>query len=55
MVNKFFVGVLGNDIVIGSLGLKFSKQDALELAAWLVALSFDKEKFESILKEIESC
>jgi hypothetical protein len=41
MFNKFMVGAQGNDIVVGlaSRTARMSKEDALELAAWLVSMA----------------
>ncbi len=54
--NKYLIGVLGDQIVVGLAmrTARMSRQDALEYAAWLVAMStIDPEKdFLPILKEI---
>lgn len=59
--NKFMLGVLGNDIVPiihGRIPPRMSKEDALLLAAWLVALAEVLEpaelKFEDVLKAVRS-
>lgn len=53
--NKFLVGKQGERIVIQNLChvnvLTLSEDDALNLAAWLVALS-DKEKFDKLYEKI---
>ena len=53
--NKYLVGSRGNGIVITSPPRgRISRRDALELAAWLVAVAtFDHEKeFTPILNEV---
>ena len=54
--NKFLVGVRGdNELTILKLGCKMKPDDALNLAAWLVALAEDNAsyKFEEILKAVQ--
>jgi len=43
---------MGDSIVATLLGLKLSKENALLLAAWIVALADDGESFAKLLKEI---
>jgi hypothetical protein len=54
--NKFIVGVQGDQIVVGlpMRTARMSKEDALLLAAWLVALSTDDwdEYFMPILEDV---
>lgn len=38
-MNKFMVGMQGEDVVILVFGRKVLKEDAINLAAWLVALA----------------
>lgn len=38
-MNKFMVGAAGDDVAILALGRKLTKSDALNLAAWLVAIA----------------
>jgi hypothetical protein len=57
MENKFIVGSQGDLIVIGLpfRTARMSKSDALELAAWLVALAEDKDgDFDKILNEVKN-
>lgn len=54
--NKFMVGMQGDQIVIG-LALRTSRMtidDALNLAAYLVAMVGDDERWEATLEAIES-
>jgi len=52
MTNKFLVGVGGDSIAITKpVPPIMSKADALNLAAWLVALADDKEEFRELLEE----
>ncbi len=53
--NKYMVGVSGAQIVMlrpprGTI----TKSDALNLAAWLVALSDDNDKFPAILEAVQN-
>lgn len=53
--NVFMVGVSGGRIILlkpprGS----FSNEDALNLAAWLVALADDGDKFPAILDAVQN-
>jgi len=54
--NKFLVGLKGEELTIlrpGAFLDPISKPDALNLAAWLVALATDDPKeFDPVLKEV---
>jgi len=54
--NKFLVGVQGEQIVVGLpfRAARMTKEDALLLAAWLVAMASTnvEEDFETILNEV---
>jgi hypothetical protein len=54
--NKWLVGIQGDDIVIGlpMRVARLNKQDALLLAAWLVAMASSnvEEDFEPILNAV---
>ena len=54
--NKWLVGVQGEQIVVGLplRAARMTKDEALELAAWLVALSTEKPEvdFQPILESI---
>jgi len=55
--NKFMVGMQGDKIVIMlayKLTAGISHEEALNLAAYLVALICDKKRFEEVLKAIEN-
>lgn len=55
MENKFFVGCSGDDLTIMAWMKKLSKEDAINLAAWLVALSgTSKEKFAAKVDEVNN-
>lgn len=49
--NKFFVGKMGENVTFPRLFKILSEDDAINLAAWIVALT-DKEKFEKLYEEI---
>jgi len=56
--NKFAVGVLGDRIgILKTPDRYLSKEEALNLAAWLIALStLDYEKeFLPLLKAVQNC
>lgn len=44
-INKFHVGTIGQDIIIDKLQVRLDKQDAIALAAWLVIVADDAERF----------
>lgn len=52
--NRFLVGVQGEQIAILKLGRSMSKDDALNLAAYLVALADDDGTFPSILAAVQN-
>ncbi len=53
--NKFMVGINGNDIVIMRLAqARLSQADALNLAAWLVALADHGDRFDKLLQAVEN-
>ncbi len=56
MGNKFFVGVIGDDIAfMRQIPSRVSREDALNLAAWLVFLATDDldEEWLPVLKEVQ--
>ncbi len=50
--NMHLVAVKGDDIVIMNPRVRMTKADALNLAAWLVALSDDNEEFNNLLARV---
>lgn len=52
MINKFMVGMQGDDIVLMNIqaGQKMSKEDALDLAATLVVMASNQES-EDFMKD----
>lgn len=51
--NKFLIGASREEIVaLIPLPQTFSKEDALLLAAWIVAIVGDEEKWQEILAEV---
>jgi len=55
--NKFLVGSQGEQIVIGlpMRSARMSKEDALTLAAWLVAMAETEQgQFQAVLAEVEN-
>ena len=51
--NRFLVSIGGGHIVfLKPVPLKISNDDALNLAAWLVALADDDGKFAQVLKDV---
>lgn len=51
--NKFMVSVGQNEIVfLRPVPQKISKEDALLLAAWLVALADDDNQFDNVRTEV---
>lgn len=52
--NHFAVGVANNAIVIRRTPSAMSKREALVLAAWLVALADDGDKFPAILEAVQN-
>lgn len=57
-LNKYLVGVQGDMIVLGlpMKAARMSKDDALLLAAWLVAMASDDDpvEFEPVLKAVRN-
>ena len=54
-INEFAVSIRGDEIVIIALRASMSKERALGLAAWLVAMAGgDREEFEAVLDAVES-
>lgn len=45
LYNKFLIGMRGDIVVIGELRREFVKEDALQLAAWIVVLADDSNDF----------
>lgn len=52
--NKFLVGMGVKDITILKPPTRLSQKEALEFAAWIVALSGGREKFLKVLDEVEN-
>jgi len=52
--NKFVVGNRADAIVIGRPLAVLSKGEALNLAAWLVAIADDRDEFPAILEAIKN-
>ena len=55
--NKFLVGAQSNGIVIGAppmIGAALDRNDALILAAWLVALADRDGKFQKVLAAVQN-
>lgn len=52
--NHSLVGVRGDTIVITTLGRELTKERAVNLAAWLVALADDKGEFDALLAAVKS-
>lgn len=54
MDNMFFVGARGHDILImRQVPNKMTREEALNLAAWIVALS-DEDEFAEALKKVQN-
>lgn len=52
--NDLFVGRRGNRIAILGLRVEMSEEEALRLAAWLVAVAdLDEKRFNAILKAVK--
>lgn len=56
MENKFLVGVGPGDkiSILKPLVLSMTREDALNLAAWLVALADEEGRFPAILEEVQN-
>lgn len=54
--NEFIVGAIGDDltVMLAPRLQHISKDQALRLAAWLVAMADDDNKFPEILKAIQN-
>ncbi len=55
--NKFLVGMAADDITILMMARRLSKPDALNLAAWIVALaddSADNITFRTLLEKVQN-
>lgn len=53
--NKFLVSLGGDDVVIlRQVPARLSKKDALNLAAYLVAMADDAEEFNELLDAVQS-
>ena len=50
--NKFFVAAQGDQIVIMRPAQRISHDEALNLAAWLVALADRDDKFPALLEAV---
>ena len=54
LANKFMVGMLGELVtILGSVPSVMNKKDALNLAAYIVAITSGEEELTSLLREIE--
>lgn len=54
MDNIFFVGAAGDDIVImRPVPGRLTREQALNLAAWIVAIS-DEDEFAEVLKKVQN-
>ena len=53
-LNKQLVGVRGETVVIQHSPYRLSKADALNVAAWLVALADDNNEFPAILEAVRN-
>lgn len=51
--NKFLVGAQGDSIISLRLGFSMSEEEALNLAAWIVAIISDEEKWKKAQEEVE--
>ena len=51
--NKFMIGMQGDSIISMKLGLRMSEEDALNLAAWIVATVCDEEKWKKAQEAVE--
>jgi hypothetical protein len=54
LMNEFMVGVRGDEIHIMRSPSMISKEQALVLAAWLVALADDNDEFEEIRLQVNN-
>lgn len=52
--NRFLVGARGDDLVILRFARSVTKEEALNLAAWLVALADSKGEFPAILEAVQN-
>lgn len=53
--NKFFVALLGTQVMIGNPRGRMTKREALGLAAWLVALAEDEPgEFNEVLEAVRT-
>lgn len=53
--NKFMIGVQGESLIpMMPLPRKLSKADALNLAAWLVALADEDDQFAALLERVKN-
>lgn len=53
-MNKFMVSVHAGDIAILGLKRSITKDEALLLAAWLVALADEGDKFDLVLEAVQN-
>lgn len=54
MDNKFFVGNrAGNFVFLIPIPREITEENAINLAAWIVAMLPDREKFDAAVREIE--
>lgn len=55
MDNKFFVGIMGENkdvVTLLPVPSKMTKEQALNLAGWIVALASDMEEFAEVYREV---
>lgn len=52
--NRYCVSMLGDDIVIRFPVRQLRREEALNLAAWLVAMADDKDEFAAILAAVQN-
>lgn len=53
--NDFLLGVRGDGKIASLFSTKaLSKEEALNLAAWLVALADEKDEFPALLEKVQS-
>jgi len=52
--NDSIVGVQGENIIVMNLKNPMTKEKALRLAAWLIVLADDEDKFEELLEAVRN-
>ncbi len=53
-MNRMFVGLQGDDVTILKLSARVTRRDALNLAAWLVAVADDDDEFDALLAAVRA-